>query len=100
MQLVNSTEGAFRLNKFASLKRWTKDAINNDVDKLELRFDTLNDICIKGLSNVSITARDYDGIISECNEAITRYFQEATKQITNDLSAGYWMGNDSWYHFE
>jgi hypothetical protein len=97
MNLVNSQEGSFRLNKFSSLKRWTKDALNSDIDRLQIRFDSLNDICIKACPVVDITARDYDGIIEECRTATEEFFNAAIAQINNELKAGYWMGNDSWF---
>lgn len=101
-RLVNAKSGGLRINNFCTLERWTKSGTGLDVDKLEIRFDALNDICIKGGAMEEIKSRDYNGIIEECNNAIQKFFEEAYRQTTNDLNAGYWMGSDkeSWVSIE
>lgn len=88
--LINSENGSFRLNSIAILERRTKNALNEDVDVLAVKFDALNGLIVKTCYCIEIQSREYAGIIDECNKAIQTFLNEAANQITNDLKAGYW----------
>ncbi len=88
MKLVKSKEGTFRLNNVSYLHRWTEDGLGNPVDKLSLVFDTINQVCF-GICDTEIHARDYDGIIAECQELTSRFFDEVARSLKNDMRAGY-----------
>lgn len=85
--LLESESGTFRLNNFCYLKRYTKNGLNEKVDVLQLWFDSINDVNF--VSWVDIQARDYDGIIAECDININRFFSECAAKLTRDLKAGY-----------
>lgn len=87
--LVNSTEeGFYRLNNIAKLHRYTKDALNQDCDILKIEFDNINNVNF-GITVINITSRDYNGIVTECQQAISKYLEEVTRSLNNDIVAGY-----------
>lgn len=88
IRLVNSEEGSFRLNNISTLRRWTKDGLGKDVDRLELDFDCINNVCFS-ICDCEIESRDYDGIIKECQEITERFLEEVTRSLVNDMRAGY-----------
>ncbi|MBO7713961.1 MAG: hypothetical protein J6S85_10355 [Methanobrevibacter sp.] len=88
MKLVKSEEGTFRLNNISTLRRWSKDGLGNPVDKLVLDFESINHVCF-GICDTEIHARDYDGIIAECQEITTRFLDEVARSLKNDMRAGY-----------
>ena len=88
VRLVNSTEGTFRLNNISTLRRWTKNGLDMDVDKLYLEFDTINNVRF-GWSDTEVHARDYEGIIQECQEITTRFLKEVNEELTKNMRAGY-----------
>ena len=45
LKILDSEDATFRLNNISYLHRWTKDALGNDVDRLELEFDHINGTC-------------------------------------------------------
>ena len=70
MNLINikSDEATyFRLNNISYLRRWTMDGLGNEVDRLTIEFDTINEVRFS-LCDREIRSRDYAGIISECQE--------------------------------
>lgn len=88
IQLVNSEEGSFRLNNISTLRRWTKNGLDMDVDKLELEFDCINGVRFS-ICDREIESRDYEGIIKECQEITTRFLDEVARSLKNDMRAGY-----------
>lgn len=91
MNLINSEsdEGiCFRLNNVSYLKRWTRDALGNDVDKLVLEFDNINNVNFS-LYDKEIKSRDYDGIISECQQITETFFAKVSKTLVSNLKTGY-----------
>ena len=73
INLVNSEEGVFTLNNIAYLRRWTKDALGNPVDRLQIEFKNINGVNF-AIYDAEITHRDYEGIIKECDEKIKLFF--------------------------
>ena len=89
MNLINSKEGTYRLNNVSYLKRWTTlNAFNKEVDMLELKFDTINDVCFS-IYDTTIKSRDYEGIIKECQIFTERFFNEVASTLCKNLGAGY-----------
>lgn len=88
MNVINSEDGTFKLNKISYLRRWTKDALGNDVDELTLEFNNINNVCYS-IADRKIKSRDYEGIIEECEEITKRFFEEVSRKICSDLRAGY-----------
>lgn len=87
MELVKANEGTYRLNNICFLTRYTKSAIGENVDVLNLCFDNINGVNFGAW--VVIKARDYDGIIEECNKAIEDYLNAVALRLTTNLKAGY-----------
>ena len=90
IKLVKSDDGIFKLNNICCLRRWTKSALNEDVDKLALVFLNINNVNYGGI--YYITARDYDGIIKECETAINQFLKNVSDRLIVDLEAGYRRG--------
>lgn len=88
MAIVNSEEGTFKLNNISYLKRWTKSALGEDVDKLVLEFNNINNVCYS-IYDREIKSRDYDGIIKECEELTKRFMDEVSRKLCSNLRAGY-----------
>lgn len=88
MNLLNSTEGTFRINNISYLKRWTVDALGRKVDRLTLEFDSINGVRFS-IYDTEIIARDYAGIIAECQELTTRFLAEVEETLFKNLGAGY-----------
>lgn len=88
INLINSTEGRYRLNNISFLYRWTENGMGKSVDCLRIEFDTLNGVCFS-MSNCDIVARDYDGIITECQAKIDAYLSMVSAELCKNLRAGY-----------
>lgn len=88
LHLVESNEGKFTLNNISYLRRWTKSAIGENVDKLVVEFKNINNVNF-GKSSKEIIARDYDGIINEITIATKEYLQEVSNRLCNNLKCGY-----------
>ena len=86
-ELVKRAVGRYRLNNLCYLDRWTKDALGDYVDGLKLCFDDVNGVNFG--SCIDIKARDYEGIITECEAAINEFLKEVAERVTKDLKAGY-----------
>lgn len=87
INLVNSEEGTFRINNIATLRRWTKSALNENVDKLAIEFDRINNVYFG--NSVEIESRDFAGIIEECEEATTAFLCAVALKLNNNLRNGY-----------
>ena len=88
LKILDSEDATFRLNNISYLHRWTKDALGNDVDRLELEFDHINGTCFS-LYDGNIKRRDYDWIIRESQEITQAFFTEVSHRLCSNLRAGY-----------
>ena len=88
MQLVNSEDGTLRLNNISILRRWTKNGLGDRVDRLEIEFDNINDVCFS-IYDTSIKSRDYEGIMRECEEHTKRFLEEVESTLISNMRAGY-----------
>lgn len=88
MDLINLEQGTFRLNNISMLRRWTKNALKEDVDVLRIEFDTINNVSM-GVRNFEIQSRDYDGIIDECQEITSKYLLGVSEELCKNIRSGY-----------
>ena len=86
--MVESNEGEFVLNNISHLRRWTKSAIGENVDKLEIEFKNINNVNF-GMASKEIVARDYNGIITEITIATKEYLQGVSDELCKNLKCGY-----------
>lgn len=88
LNLVESNEGEFVLNNISRLRRWTNSAIGENVDKLVIEFENINNVNF-GVASKEIVARDYNGIINEITIATKEYLQEVSNRLCSNLKCGY-----------
>lgn len=88
LNLVESDEGEFVLNNISYLRRWTNSAIGENVDKLVIEFENINNVNF-GVASKEIVARDYNGIINEITIATKEYLQEVSNRLCSNLKCGY-----------
>lgn len=88
LNLVESNEGEFVLNNISYLRRWTNSAIGENVDKLVVEFENINNVNF-GVASKEIVARDYNGIINEITIATKEYLQEVSNRLCSNLKCGY-----------
>lgn len=88
LNLIESNEGKFVLNNISYLRRWTNSAIGENVDKLVIEFENINNVNF-GVASKEIVARDYKGIINEIKVATREYLQEVSNRICSNLKCGY-----------
>jgi hypothetical protein len=88
LNLVESDEGKFTLNNISYLRRWTNSAIGENVDKLVVEFENINNVNF-GVASKEIVARDYNGIINEITIATKEYLQEVSNRLCSNLKCGY-----------
>lgn len=88
INLVKGDGGTFVLNNVSYLRRWTRDVLDNKVDKLEINFRTINNVYFNDCIH-EIEARDYDGIIEECVKATEAYFAEVQRKLISNMRNGY-----------
>lgn len=87
MKLINSSNGQLRINNVCTLRRWTKSAMDEKVDCLQLVFDPINNVEYSGWT--MINSRDYDGIIEEISQATTAFFADVADRLVKNLENGY-----------
>lgn len=86
--MIESNEGEFVLNNISYLRRWKKSAIGENVDKLVVEFENINNVNF-GVASKEIVARDYNGIINEITIATKEYLQEVSNRLCSNLKCGY-----------
>ena len=90
MNIINNG-GTFKLNNAVSLVRelgeW--EITETQSDKIDVLAVQIKVVGIKGWYSVNIKSRDYDGIISEVNEAVKKAYSEAANNLCRDFKAGY-----------
>lgn len=68
------------------VKRWTKDALNNEVDKLEIRFKPVNNIELS-LSR-ELISRDFESVKAEIAVYIVELYTEAGNELAKRFKNG------------
>lgn len=87
MKLLDTEVGYFRLNNISYLYWHRKDAFGDIVNTLKLEFDSINHVNFGGSSE--ILSRDYEGIISECQEITDKFLEEVASTLKSNFKAGY-----------
>lgn len=85
LNLVNSEEGELRINQYFKLERWTKDALNESVDKLALSCNIVESS--RGL--IEIKSRDFLGIKEEISSIMQKQLDIVKEKLLNNFSVGY-----------
>ena len=89
MQLVKSDSGTLEVNPLCTLRRWTVDPLGNrKVDWLELDFVAINKMG-RFSGSVTISARDYSGIVAEIETAIKYRLERVAAYLCDSLRNGY-----------
>jgi len=88
MAMINSAEGSYRINNIATLRRWTKNGIGEDVDMLVIAFDPINGVNF-GDDTIQINSRTYDGIVADCERAINNHMNRVAITLMENLENGY-----------
>ena len=86
-KMLNDGEGAVKISDIASLHHWTKTALGEPCDELEVKFKAMAGI--KGGTRYPIKSRDYDGILKEVMDRTKEYFMECAYQSNKNLQNGY-----------
>lgn len=84
-KLLESENGILELNKFVTLRRWQKDAFNNEVDSLEIVFSGES----YSEKTVEIETRNIAEILDVINKETEIFFKELTEKLTKNLRNGY-----------
>ena len=86
-QMLKDGKGDVKISDIASLHHWTKTALDEPCDKLEVKFKAMAGV--KGGMRYSIKSRDYDGILKEVMDRTKEYFMECAYQSNKNLQNGY-----------
>lgn len=83
--LLASERADLVLNKFAFLRRWTKDGLGQPCDRLVLAVSVLSSgDCIRDIS-----ARDWRGIVDEVQTILRDMFTRSAETLCKQLENGY-----------
>lgn len=85
IELVNSKEGTLKINNFCELHRWTKSALNEDVDRLEVIFSITHYMS----HIVEIQSREWKSIVDEVVSAQNKAFADSANELNKQLLNGY-----------
>ena len=67
-------ESRFRLNAISYLEHYTKNAFGKKIDRITIEFDQIfGHYC--SICNNEIISRDFEGILTECQEKNRRIFK-------------------------
>lgn len=83
-KLLDSDNSILKINNFCQLRRWKKDALGNDVDKLVMEFSLTH----KYSHTYEIAARDWRGVVEEVQAAQTKAFADAAEELNKQLANG------------
>ena len=84
--LLASSNATLKLNQFAYLHRWQKDALGNRVDRLTVCVSLIakpHDFCCE------INSRDCAGIIREASVAVAMGFGQVAGKLATEMENGY-----------
>lgn len=84
-EMMNAEVYVFQ-NSIYILKRWTKDALGNEVDSLELRLKQINGLELS--FSREIKGRTFDGIKGEITTALSEMFAEVGKELAKRFENG------------
>lgn len=84
---TESSPSVLPLNNISRLNRWTRNALNEPCDCLEIEFKFVTGI--KGGRSYPITARNYDGVMIEIEMYTRQYLAECVDQTIKNIKNGY-----------
>ena len=91
LRFINNEEeeSFFRLNAISYLRHRTKSPLTEKrIDVIEIEFDQIYgiycDIC-----NKTITSRDFEGILLECQEKTDEFLKEVNYILCREIKAGH-----------
>lgn len=84
--LLINENSSLRLNEYCFLRRWQKDALNQNVDRLVLEFKNYYG---KYNKVVEIESRNYSEIIELIESEIKIFFLELGDNLSKDFKNGY-----------
>lgn len=87
MAALEAEDAVVQLNELARIRRWKKDALGEDVDRMQVVFKYVAGV--KGGWRSDIEARDYDGILEEVGSATRKYMEMCADQMAKNMKAGY-----------
>ena len=85
--MISKGNGSVKINDIATLHHWSEDAMGNKCDMMNLEFKYIGGV--KGGKSYEVSARDYDGIISEVSTLIHKYMSECADAMVSNLKNGY-----------
>lgn len=81
-------ESRFRLNAISYLKHYTKNAFGKKIDRITIEFDQIfGRYC--SISNNEIISRDFEGILTECQEKTEEFLSKVSYILCRELKAGH-----------
>lgn len=83
--LLNRDDATLKINSFCELRRYQKNALGNPVDRLDAVFSITHSSDFV----VTISARDWRGVIEELRTAQRKAFAEAAETLDRQLENGY-----------
>ena len=83
-ELLKSEQGTLKINSVSVLRRWTKDALGTNVDKLVIEFSITRPYDY----SYEIKSRDTQGIVSEIMKHQTEAFTNASDTLNRRLRGG------------
>lgn len=90
LKFINSEEdvSCFRLNAISYLKHYTKNAFGKKIDRITIEFDQIfGRYC--SISNNEIISRDFEGILTECQEKTEEFLNKVSYILCRELKAGH-----------
>lgn len=85
MNLLKKEEGKLKINDRFQLNRYTKDALNEDVDVLRLEGNLINVFAY----SKEIQSREFSGIKEEIEAAMKEALEEYAEKLLKDFRNGY-----------
>lgn len=87
-ELLAAKYGRLKLNSFATLERYTEDALGNPCDVLRLEFKA----AYYYVSPVDIKARNWQDVVEESGQAMAQYFTKMAERASDELRVGHGIG--------
>lgn len=88
--LVASKSGMIKVNQICTLKRWTSNPVESDIDMLEVTFS----ITHYSSHSYMIESRNWQGIVEEIQERQAEAFAEAAEDLNRLLKGGKLYSNE------
>lgn len=90
LKFINSEEdeSCFRLNAISYLRHFTTNAFGKKIDKIIIEFDQIyGHYC--SICDDEIISRDFEGILTECQEKTEEFLNKVSYILCRELKAGH-----------